>query len=141
MRTLKRHKVAVLLALIVLVISTLIPLLGYQSRHSSKPFAFLYEWPVGTRYIYSLDWRSRQQGKLPLGTSSGSSNMALSGAIDLKAQLVLRSLEQLPDGFIIGASIAEVSRHQVEVFNQALLPDAEAVHSAFDGQEALLEVG
>ncbi len=140
MRTLKRNKVAVLLALLVLAISTLI-VLGYQSRHSSKPFAFWYEWPVGTRYTYSLDWRSRQQGKLPFGTSSGSSNMALSGVIDLNAQLVLRSLEQLPDGFIIGASIAEVSRHQVDVFNQALLPDAQAVHTAFDGQEALLEVG
>src|SRR5215472_8898650 len=140
MTKVKRNRVigvflSVLLIAALIAVGNRSRLFGNDRRRSPEPLSFSYRWPAGTRYTYLLHWGGRQHGTLPMGTSAGSSNLSLNGAIDLQAQLVLRSLEERPDGFVIGASIAEVSRHQLDVLNQALLPDAEAVRSTFDGQE------
>jgi HEAT repeat protein len=110
------------------------------SASSPRAFTLRPDWPVGTRYVYALDWRSEQrvQPQMPGGQQAGPSE-ALQGSIRLSADLVLRSLGREGESFLLGAALENVREARLELSGQLAL-DAATLKEALTGREVLLEV-
>jgi len=106
---------------------------------SARAFTLRPDWPVGTRYVYSLDWRSEQRVQPPMpGQKSGQTD-TLQGSVRLSAELVLRSLGRKGESFLLGASLENVREARLEISGQLSL-DAATLKQTLTGHEVLLEV-
>jgi hypothetical protein len=106
---------------------------------SARAFTLRPSWPVGTRYVYALDWRSDQRIQLPMPGQSTGEGELLKGSVRLSAELVLRSLGRQGESFLLGASLENVREARLDIAGQLAL-DAATLKQAFAGREVLLTV-
>ncbi|PTL83944.1 HEAT repeat domain-containing protein [Vitiosangium sp. GDMCC 1.1324] len=101
-----------------------------------RPFSWRPDWPAGTRYVYTLDWRSQQRAVPPLPGQGA----PMEGSLHLSGDLVLRALGHDGEAILLGASLENLRQHELRVAGQEVLPDEAAVAAAYSGREALLEM-
>lgn len=107
---------------------------------ASHPFTLRPDWPVGTRYVYALDWRSEERAVPPMpAQAAGQKPRTMEGALRLSGDLVLRSLGRTSEGFLLGASLENLREVRLALSSQPM-PDAAILTAALTGREALLEM-
>jgi HEAT repeat protein len=102
---------------------------------------FVFTWPRGTTRTYAMRWQGQSRARLadPHGAGAGA-GLDLEGRVDLEADLVLRSYGPRGDGYLLGARLEAVTRREMILLGQPVIPTDEAARSLFAGREAWLDV-
>ncbi len=109
------------------------------SARPSRAFTLRPDWPVGTRYVYGLEWRGEQRVLPPMPGQDQAEAYEMKGSLRLSGELVLRSLGRSGGNFLLGASLQNVREARLNILGH-LEQDAAALTAALTGREALLEV-
>ena len=98
-------------------------------------FSFTYGWPAGTRGVYTVRWTTEERFQLA-GTSQ-----AAEGRLALEAELALRSFGREGDGWMLGASLESLRKHDVVLLGQPAFADAATAAATLTGHEARVLMG
>ncbi|PTL79153.1 HEAT repeat domain-containing protein [Vitiosangium sp. GDMCC 1.1324] len=104
-----------------------------------RSFTVRPSWSVGTRYVYTLEWRTEQRLLPPLPGREQGKVTPMDGARRLSGDLVLRALGRDGESFLLGASLENLREPMLRISSQPE-PDAASLTAALTGHEALLEV-
>ncbi|HEY2513013.1 MAG TPA: HEAT repeat domain-containing protein [Polyangiaceae bacterium] len=106
--------------------------------HQQPALTFVVNLPRGTEYVYDVAWRMTTDLHVP--ELAGGKAGAVHADVDLEGALTLRSYGKSGGAYLVGARLERLTRHRLEILGGSALPDDDAVRTAFEGREALLEI-
>jgi hypothetical protein len=122
--TLRRKWIAALVACVVVTAGIAL------HRGQPRAHSYRFDWAADTRYVYRLDWSTRDRVKLPVGDTLAESELELGG------ELRLRGYGSRDGAQLVGLSIAADRAHAAALGHDLL----SAGDGTLEGREALLQI-
>ena len=106
-------------------------------------FAFEYDWPKGSIYVYDLDYSSESEAVFAFSTGGEDEEpqeQSYAGLIDMKGELRLASYGKEGAYYLLGVTFSNISTLELTALGSPVFESEEEAKRVFESSEALMEI-